>query len=170
LANAVMQAQPDGGSIINISSVSAHRPSPGTAAYGAAKAGVDSLTASLAVEWAPKVRVNSVVVGPVETELSLLHDGDADGVTGAGRGIGRAHALAFAAAGAKVVVNDLGSALNGADTGETPAEQVVAEIRAQGGEAVANGDDVADWEGARRLIRQAIDTFGGLDVLVNTAG
>lgn len=91
-------------------------------------------------------------------------------ITGAGRGIGRAHALAFAAAGAKVVVNDLGSALNGADTGETPAEQVVAEIRAQGGEAVANGDDVADWEGARRLIRQAIDTFGGLDVLVNNAG
>ncbi|BDT84758.1 SDR family oxidoreductase [Nocardia cyriacigeorgica] len=84
LANAVMQAQPDGGSIINISSVSAHRPSPGTAAYGAAKAGVDSLTASLAVEWAPKVRVNSVVVGPVETELSLLHYGDADGVAAVG--------------------------------------------------------------------------------------
>lgn len=84
LANAVMQAQPDGGSIINISSVSAHRPSPGTAAYGAAKAGVDSLTGSLAVEWAPKVRVNSVVVGPVETELSLLHYGDADGVAAVG--------------------------------------------------------------------------------------
>ncbi|TLG07820.1 SDR family oxidoreductase [Nocardia cyriacigeorgica] len=83
-ANAVMQAQPDGGSIINISSVSAHRPSPGTAAYGAAKAGVDSLTGSLAVEWAPKVRVNSVVVGPVETELSLLHYGDADGIAAVG--------------------------------------------------------------------------------------
>ncbi|MFC8046224.1 SDR family oxidoreductase [Nocardia sp. NPDC057353] len=91
-------------------------------------------------------------------------------VTGAGRGIGRAHALAFAAAGARVVVNDLGSALNGAATGETPAEQVVAEIRAAGGEAVANGDDVADWDGSRNLVHQAIDTFGGLDVLVNNAG
>lgn len=91
-------------------------------------------------------------------------------VTGAGRGIGRAHALAFAAAGARVVVNDLGSALDGAATGETPAEQVVAEIAALGGEAVANGDDVADWNGARNLIHQAIDTFGGLDVLVNNAG
>ncbi|WP_280234729.1 SDR family oxidoreductase [Nocardia cyriacigeorgica] len=84
LANAVMQAQPDGGTIVNISSVSAHRASPGTAAYGAAKAGVDSLTASLAVEWAPKVRVNSLVVGPVETELSQLHYGDADGVAAVG--------------------------------------------------------------------------------------
>jgi NAD(P)-dependent dehydrogenase (short-subunit alcohol dehydrogenase family) len=91
-------------------------------------------------------------------------------VTGAGRGIGRAHALAFAAAGARVVVNDLGSALDGAETTETPAEQVVAEIKALGGEAVANGDDIADWDGARRLIRQAVDTFGGLDVLVNNAG
>ncbi|WP_433728530.1 SDR family oxidoreductase [Nocardia sp. CA-129566] len=91
-------------------------------------------------------------------------------VTGAGRGIGRAHALAFAAAGARVVVNDLGSALDGAATSETPAEQVVAEIKALGGEAVANGDDIADWDGARNLIRQAVDTFGGLDVLVNNAG
>ncbi|WP_194833839.1 SDR family oxidoreductase [Nocardia sp. XZ_19_369] len=91
-------------------------------------------------------------------------------VTGAGRGIGRAHALAFAAAGAKVVVNDLGSALDGAVTAETPAEQVVAEITALGGTAVANGDDVADWQGGQRLIRQAVDTFGGLDVLVNNAG
>ncbi|WP_378736610.1 SDR family oxidoreductase [Nocardia brasiliensis] len=91
-------------------------------------------------------------------------------VTGAGRGIGRAHALAFAAAGAKVVVNDLGSALDGAATAETPAAQVVAEIEALGGTAVANGDDVADWQGGQRLIRQAVDTFGGLDVLVNNAG
>ncbi|WP_069165389.1 SDR family oxidoreductase [Nocardia altamirensis] len=91
-------------------------------------------------------------------------------VTGAGRGIGRAHALAFAAAGASVVVNDLGSALDGAATGETPAEQVVAEIVALGGSAVANGDDIADWDGARRLVRQAVDAFGGLDVLVNNAG
>lgn len=91
-------------------------------------------------------------------------------ITGAGRGIGRAHALAFAAEGAKVVVNDLGSTLSGESTGETPAEQVVAEIRAAGGEAVANGDDVASWEGAQRLVQQAVDTFGGLDVLVNNAG
>lgn len=91
-------------------------------------------------------------------------------VTGAGRGIGRAHALAFAAAGARVVVNDVGTALDGAETTETPAQQVVDEIVAAGGEAVANYDDVADWEGARRLVRQAVDTFGGLDVLVNNAG
>lgn len=91
-------------------------------------------------------------------------------VTGAGRGIGRAHALAFAAAGARVVVNDVGTALDGAETAETPAQQVVDEIVGAGGEAVANYDDVADWEGARRLVRQAVDTFGGLDVLVNNAG
>ncbi|MGV9722780.1 SDR family oxidoreductase [Nocardia beijingensis] len=86
-ANAVMQRQDEGGSIVNISSVSGHRPSPGTAAYGAAKAGVDSLTGSLAVEWAPKVRVNSLVVGPVDTELSRLHYGDQDGVDAVGRTI-----------------------------------------------------------------------------------
>ncbi|MCV7250426.1 SDR family oxidoreductase [Mycobacterium koreense] len=79
-ANAVMQTQDGGGTIVNISSVSAHRPSPGTAAYGAAKAGVDNLTTSLAVEWAPKVRVNSVIVGMVETEQSELFYGDADSV------------------------------------------------------------------------------------------
>ena len=77
-ANRVMQ--PTGGAIINISSVSGHRPSPGTASYGAAKAGVDSLTQSLAVEWAPAVRLNSVVVGPVKTELAEMHYGDSDGV------------------------------------------------------------------------------------------
>lgn len=91
-------------------------------------------------------------------------------VTGAGRGIGRAHALAFAAAGARVVVNDIGSSLHGDATGERPAEQVVAEIRAAGGEAVANYDDVADWTGSRNLVQQAVDTFGTLDVLVNNAG
>lgn len=79
-ANAVMQTQDSGGSIVNITSVSGHRPSPGTAAYSAAKAGVDNLTATLAVEWAPKVRVNSVVVGMVETEQSELFYGDAESI------------------------------------------------------------------------------------------
>ena len=79
-AYAVMRDQPDGGAIVNISSVSGHRPSPGTSAYGAAKAGLDSLMASLAVEWAPRVRVNSVVAGPIRTELSHLHYGDDAGV------------------------------------------------------------------------------------------
>lgn len=91
-------------------------------------------------------------------------------VTGAGRGIGRAHALAFAAEGAQVVVNDVGVALDGAATGEGPAAQVVAEIEALGGKAVANTDDVADFAGARNLVRTAVEHFGGLDVLVNNAG
>lgn len=83
-AHAVMCRQPDGGSIVNVSSVSGHRPSPGTSAYGAAKAGLDNLTESLAVEWAPRVRVNSVVAGPVETELAHLHYGDDSGVAAVG--------------------------------------------------------------------------------------
>jgi NAD(P)-dependent dehydrogenase (short-subunit alcohol dehydrogenase family) len=79
-ANAAMQTQPRGGSIVNICSVSGRRPTPGTSAYGAAKAGVENLTATLAVEWAPKVRVNTVVVGMVETEQSELFYGDADSI------------------------------------------------------------------------------------------
>ena len=79
-ANAVMQGQEEGGSIVNIGSVSGLRPSPGTAAYGAAKAGLHSLTATLAVEWAPKVRVNCVVGGLIRTEQVHLHYGDADAV------------------------------------------------------------------------------------------
>ncbi len=83
-ANAVMQHQEAGGAIVMIGSVSGTRPSPGTAAYGAAKAGLANLATSLAVEWAPKVRVNTVVVGPVDTELSHLHYGDAEGVAAVG--------------------------------------------------------------------------------------
>ena len=79
-ANAQMQEQAEGGSILNIASVSATRPSPGTAAYGAAKAGLLNLTETLAVEWAPKVRVNAIVAGMIETELSHLHYGDAEGL------------------------------------------------------------------------------------------
>src|SRR5438477_2813080 len=91
-------------------------------------------------------------------------------VTGAGRGIGRSHALALARAGAKVVVNDLGAGLAGEGSDPGPAEQVVAEIRAGGGEAVANGENVADFAGAGRLVQQAIDEFGRLDILINNAG
>lgn len=91
-------------------------------------------------------------------------------VTGAGRGLGRAYALGLAAEGAKVVVNDLGVGTHGDDTQERPADEVVAEIRAAGGEAVANFDDVADWEGAGRIVQTAIDTFGRLDAVVNNAG
>ncbi|MCI3948527.1 MAG: short-chain dehydrogenase/reductase [Acidimicrobiales bacterium] len=91
-------------------------------------------------------------------------------VTGSGRGIGRAHALAYAAVGAKVVVNDLGAEVDGSGSSPGPAGEVVDEIRAGGGEAVANGDDVSDWEGAQRLVNTAVETFGGLDVLVNNAG
>ncbi|EHR50339.1 short-chain alcohol dehydrogenase like protein [Saccharomonospora marina XMU15] len=83
-ANAVMQQQDRGGSIVNISSVSGARPSPGTASYGAAKAGLDNLTASLAVEWAPKVRVNALRVGMVRTEQAQLHYGDGEGVEAVG--------------------------------------------------------------------------------------
>jgi NAD(P)-dependent dehydrogenase (short-subunit alcohol dehydrogenase family) len=98
-----------------------------------------------------------------------LVDGRVVVVTGAGRGIGRAHALEFAADGARVVVNDIGVGLDGS-AGESPAQQVVDEIAAAGGEAVANRDDIADWGGAANLIQTAVDSFGGLDVLVNNAG
>jgi len=91
-------------------------------------------------------------------------------VTGGGRGIGRSHALAFAAEGAKVVVNDLGGERDGTGSSTGPAGEVVDLIRSGGGEAVANGDDVSQWDGAQRLIAMAIDEFGRLDTLVNNAG
>lgn len=100
-----------------------------------------------------------------------LLDGRVVIVTGAGGGIGRAHALAFAAEGARVVVNDIGVGLDGSPAGGGSAAQgVVDEIIAAGGEAVANGGNVADWDQAAALIQAAVDTFGGLDVLVNNAG
>ena len=97
-------------------------------------------------------------------------DGRVAIITGAGRGLGREHALLFAREGARIVVNDLGGANDGTGTDLTPAQQVVEEIRALGGEAIVNGDDVADWQGAQRLVNVAIERFGDLDILVNNAG
>ncbi|MBJ7328300.1 MAG: SDR family NAD(P)-dependent oxidoreductase [Solirubrobacteraceae bacterium] len=91
-------------------------------------------------------------------------------ITGAGRGIGREHALLFASEGAHVVVNDLGGANDGSGSDSGPAQEVVSEILAAGGSAVANTDNVATWDGAQRLVAQAVDVFGGLDVVVNNAG
>ncbi|MDF3147110.1 MULTISPECIES: SDR family oxidoreductase [unclassified Streptomyces] len=97
-------------------------------------------------------------------------DGRVAVITGAGRGIGREHALLFAREGAYVVVNDLGGTNDGSGTDAGPAQEVVAEIEAAGGKAVVNTDNVADWQGAGRLIDQAVETFGRLDVVVNNAG
>ena len=97
-------------------------------------------------------------------------DGRVAIITGAGRGIGREHALLFAAEGAKVVVNDLGGTNDGTGADATPAQQVVDEITAMGGQAVANYDNVADWEGAQHMINAAVEAFGDLDILVNNAG
>ena len=91
-------------------------------------------------------------------------------VTGAGRGIGREHALELARQGAAVVVNDLGVGREGQAPTESPAEQVVAEIKAMGGRAIANGDDVTDWDAAGQIVKAAIDSFGHLDAVVNNAG
>ena len=97
-------------------------------------------------------------------------DGKVAIVTGAGRGIGRGEALLLAAEGAKVVVNDLGTALDGGGHDSSVAQAVVDEIEAAGGTAAANGDDVSTWAGAERLVTQAVDTFGDLNILVNNAG
>ncbi|HUD69163.1 MAG TPA: SDR family oxidoreductase [Acidimicrobiales bacterium] len=97
-------------------------------------------------------------------------DGRVAIITGAGRGIGREHALLFAAEGAKVVVNDLGGGLHGEAEATSAAEQVVEEIKSFGGEAIANHDDVADWDGGANLINNAVEAFGDLHILVNNAG
>jgi NAD(P)-dependent dehydrogenase (short-subunit alcohol dehydrogenase family) len=97
-------------------------------------------------------------------------DGRVAIITGAGRGIGREHALLFAAEGAKVVVNDLGGGIHGETEATSAAEQVVEEITSFGGTAIANHDDVADWTGGENLVRTAVEHFGDLHVLVNNAG
>jgi NAD(P)-dependent dehydrogenase (short-subunit alcohol dehydrogenase family) len=102
--------------------------------------------------------------------MTKLCEGRVVIVTGAARGIGREHALEFARQGARVVVNDLGTSVAGAGRSSAPAEEVVLAIQQMGGEAVPNGDDIADFEGAGRLVQTALDEFGSLDVVVNNAG
>jgi len=102
--------------------------------------------------------------------MTLLCEDRVAIVTGAARGVGRQHALLLAKHGAKVVVNDLGGAVDGSGADTSPAQQVVDEIKAAGGEAVVNGDDVGSFDGAKNMIDQAINTFGKLDILVNNAG
>lgn len=115
-ANAVMQTQAGGGAIVNIASVSGRRPTPGTAPYGAAKAGMESITSTLAVEWAPKVRVNSVVVGMVETEQSELFYGDADSIAAISRNVplGRLATPADVGWAAAFLASDAASYISGA--------------------------------------------------------
>jgi len=102
--------------------------------------------------------------------VAKLCEGRVAVVTGAGRGIGREHALSLASQGAKVVVNDLGGNVDGSGGDLSPADQVVAEIKAMGGEAVSNGDDISSWEGSQRLINTAVESFGDLNIVVNNAG
>jgi NAD(P)-dependent dehydrogenase (short-subunit alcohol dehydrogenase family) len=102
--------------------------------------------------------------------MNRLCEGRVAIVTGAGRGLGRQHALLLAAHGAKVMVNDIGAGVDGTGRDASPANEVVALIRSAGGEAVANGEDVSDWTGAKAMIDAAIKTYGKLDVLINNAG
>jgi NAD(P)-dependent dehydrogenase (short-subunit alcohol dehydrogenase family) len=102
--------------------------------------------------------------------MAKLCEGRVAVVTGAGRGIGREHALSLASQGAKVVVNDLGGNVDGSGGDVSPAQQVVDEIKGMGGDAVANGDDISSWEGAQRLINTAVESFGDVNIIVNNAG
>jgi len=102
--------------------------------------------------------------------VAKLCEGRVAIVTGAGRGIGREHALSLARHGALVVVNDLGAGVDGSGEDASPAQQVVAEIEAAGGRAITNGDDISSFDGAERLVRAAVETFGDLHVVVNNAG
>lgn len=102
--------------------------------------------------------------------MNRLLEGQVALVTGGGRGVGRGIALAMAQAGAKVVVNDLGASLDGQQEAVQPADEVVAEIEAMGGQAVADGGSVADWSQAHKMVQAALDTFGRIDIVVNNAG
>src|SRR5438045_4348420 len=102
--------------------------------------------------------------------MAGICDGRVVIVTGAGRGLGRAHALQFAREGARVVVNDVGAELDGTGSSSGPAGEVVDQIRAMGGDAMANGDDISDYDGSKHLIDAAIQQWGTLDVVVNNAG
>jgi NAD(P)-dependent dehydrogenase (short-subunit alcohol dehydrogenase family) len=112
--------------------------------------------------WHPLTGKGDLLMGVMDGKVAI--------VTGAGHGVGRGHALDLAEAGAKVLVNDLGGAPSGGGADHSPADEVVELIRSGGGQAVANYDDVSDFEAARAMVRQAVDTFGGLDALILNAG